>query len=123
MPVHLETVPVTRQPIELESAVYFACVEALQNALKHAGTATGVWIELRQTSSKLSFEVRDDGPGFTPEASDGRGVRNMHDRVEAIGGDLKIESKLGHGTRVVGSIQLPQEPSAESGARPSQTTL
>ena len=117
MPVHLEAVGVTRQPTELESAVYFACVEALQNALKHAGSAAEVWIELRQTRSRLSFEVRDNGPGFTPEASDGRGVRNMHDRVEAIGGNLKIESKPGHGTRVVGSVQLPQEPSAASVAR------
>jgi signal transduction histidine kinase len=107
MPVHVVAAGITRHPVEIESAVYFTCVEALQNALKHAGGATGVWIKLSQPHKTLHFEVRDDGPGFTPDDHDGRGLRNMHDRIEAIGGDLTIETKPGHGTRVVGSVQLP----------------
>ena len=107
MPVHVVAVGVTRHPIEIESAVYFTCVEALQNALKHAGGATGVWIKLSQTRNSLRFEVRDDGPGFTPDDHDGRGLRNMHDRIAAIGGDLTVHPKFGHGTRVTGSVQLP----------------
>jgi signal transduction histidine kinase len=107
MPVHVVAVGVTRHPIEIESAVYFTCVEALQNALKHAGGAAGVWIKLSQTRSRLRFEVRDDGPGFILADHDGRGLRNMHDRIEAIGGDLEVDSKPGHGTRIIGSIPLP----------------
>ena len=106
MPVHVVAVGVTRHPIEVESAVYFTCVEALQNALKHAVGATGVWIKLSQTRTRLSFEVRDDGPGFTPDEHDGRGLRNMHDRIEAAGGQLAVESEPGHGTRVTGSVSL-----------------
>ena len=106
MPVHVVVTGVTRHPIEIESAVYFTCVEALQNAVKHAGGATGVWIELSQTRM-LRFEVRDDGPGFMVDEHDGRGLRNMHDRIEAIGGHLTVEPKRGHGTRIVGSVPLP----------------
>ena len=106
MPVHVVAVGVTRYPIEVESAVYFTCVEALQNAVKHAGGATGVWIKLRQTRDRLWFEVRDDGPGFAVGDHDGRGLRNMHDRIEAIGGDLTLDSEPGRGTRVAGSVQL-----------------
>jgi signal transduction histidine kinase len=107
MHVHVVALGVSRHPIEIESAVYFTCVEALQNALKHAGSATGVWIRLSQTHGRLRFEVRDDGPGFRLEDHDGRGLRNMHDRIEAIGGDLTIDAKPGHGTRGIASVPLP----------------
>ena len=107
MPVHVAAVGVSRHPIEIESAVYFTCAEALQNAVKHAGSATGVWIRLSQTRTSLRFEIRDDGPGFTLEEHDGRGLRNMHDRIEAIGGEITVEAKPRHGTRVAGSVPLP----------------
>ena len=64
MPVHVVAVGVTRHAVEIESAVYFTCVEALQNALEHAAGATGVWIELSQTRDRLNFEISDDGAGF-----------------------------------------------------------
>jgi signal transduction histidine kinase len=108
-PVHIVAVGVTRHPMEIESAVYFTCIEALQNALKHAAAATGVWIRLSQTRRRLRFEVRDDGPGFAVGEHDGRGLRNMRDRVEALGGDLTVWSKPGQGTRVTGSIALSQD--------------
>ena len=107
MPVHVAAVGVARHPIEIESAVYFTCAEALQNAIKHAGSATGVWIGLSQTRTSLRFEIRDDGPGFTPTEHDGRGLRNMHDRIEAIGGEISVEAKPRLGTRVTGSVPLP----------------
>ena len=87
--------------------MYFTCVEALQNAVKHADGATGAWIRLGETRTTLRFEVRDDGAGFEPEAHGGRGLRNMHDRVAAIGGDLAVEATPGLGTRVAGSVPLP----------------
>jgi signal transduction histidine kinase len=106
MPVHVVAVGITRHRVEIESAVYFTCVEALQNALKHARGATGVWIELTETSSRLSFAIRDDGSGFTSEDHDGRGLQNMHDRIEAVGGYLTIISRPADGTRVTGSVSL-----------------
>ena len=108
LPVGVVAAGVARHPIEIESAVYFTCVEALQNALKHARGATGVTIKLSQTAARLSFEVRDDGPGFSPHEHQGRGLRNMHDRIEAIGGDLAVVPSSGRGTRIFGSVPLPR---------------
>jgi signal transduction histidine kinase len=105
VPVHVVANGVTRHPIEIESAVYFTCVESLQNAVKHASGATGIWITLGQTRDSLRFEVRDDGPGFTL-ADHGRGLRNMRDRIEAIGGNFTLDSEPGRGTRVVGVVPL-----------------
>ena len=60
--VHVEAVGVTRHPVEIETAVYFVCVEAMQNANKHAAGATGLWISLHE-EDRLRVEIRDDGPG------------------------------------------------------------
>ena len=97
---------VRRLPREIETAVYFTCVEALQNAYKHAPGARTTWLSLRQDRA-LTFEVGDDGPGFTPPGGSATGgLRNMQDRIEAIGGTLSIDSVPGHGTRVCGSVPL-----------------
>ena len=106
LPVYLIEGGVTRHPIEIESAAYFTCVEAVQNALKHAHGATGIWIKLSQAPKWLHFEVRDNGPGFQTDGAHGRGLRNMRDRIEAVGGQVSIESEPGHGTRVTGTIPL-----------------
>ena len=106
VPVHVVAVGLTRHATEIESAVYFTCVEALQNAMKHAG-ADAIWIRLNQTPHRLGFEVRDDGAGFAPDRHGGRGLRNMRDRIEAIRGRLAIDAAPGRGTVVAGSIQLP----------------
>jgi signal transduction histidine kinase len=106
LPVHVVAAGVTRHPIEIESAVYFVCVEAVQNALKHAKGASGVWIRLRQTPDRIGFEVRDDGPGLDAAATEGRGMRNMRDRIEAIGGRLVVDSEAASGTQVSGSVPL-----------------
>jgi signal transduction histidine kinase len=108
IPVHVAAVDVTRLPVEVESAVYFTCVEALQNSLKHARGASGVWIKLSRRHDRLRFEVSDDGAGFVGGDDDGRGLRNMHDRIEAVGGDVSIDSEPGRGTRITGSV--PAEP-------------
>jgi signal transduction histidine kinase len=118
LPVHLIESGVTRHAIEIESSAYFTCVEAVQNALKHADGATGIWIKLGQTSEWLHFEIRDNGPGFQTDGVQGRGVRNMRDRIEAVGGRLCIESRPGHGTRVTGTVPLP-DPAAQVPKEPS----
>jgi signal transduction histidine kinase len=95
-----------RYPQELESAVYFCCLEALQNASKHAGGASRVTISLSHDQA-LRFEVRDDGAGFDPgEHHDGAGLTNMRDRLVAIGGELTIASEPGRGAVVRGSVPI-----------------
>ena len=95
-----------RYPREIESAAYFCCLEALQNAVKHATGATAVVIELTDNGS-LRFEVRDDGGGFDTDAAEpGVGLVSMRDRLAAVHGDLAIVSGLGRGTRVMGHIPL-----------------
>jgi len=105
-PVHVVATDLTRHPTEIESAVYFTCAEALQNATKHA-RANAIWIRLVETPGRLRFEIRDNGVGFAPERSEGRGLQNMHDRMEAIGGRLEIEAAPGRGTRVAAVVDLP----------------
>ena len=111
MPVHVQAFGVTRHSTAVDTAVYFTCVEAVQNAVKHAPTATGVWIVLRE-SEMLTVDVRDDGPGFLPPEADAGaralagGLRNMHDRIEAVGGRLTIESSPGEGTHIMAFVPL-----------------
>ena len=64
-------------------------------------------IELRDSDS-LRLEVRDDGAGFDPaDVTGGVGFTSMRDRLAAVGGDLAITSRPGHGTRVAASIPIP----------------
>src|SRR5262249_61367957 len=73
-----------RYPAEVEAAVYFSCLEALQNAAKHAQDAT-VELRLWTESGGLLFSVTDDGPGFDPAvARSGHGFVNMADRLRAL---------------------------------------
>ena len=104
LPVHVESAARTRYPIEVESAVYYTCVEALQNATKHADGATGVWIRLHDSRDAVEFEIRDDGSGVAPHARTGHGLRNMRDRIEALGGRLTVQAGPGYGTRIVGRV-------------------
>lgn len=89
---------------ETESALYFCGLEALQNAAKHATGASGVSIRLWHDDG-VRIEVRDDGMGFDPAISpDGSGITGMRDRLEALGGWLRVHSGPGAGTRVVGCL-------------------
>ena len=106
VPSRLLVRDITRHPPEVETAVYYTCLEAVQNAFKHAGRASGIWVSLRQ-NHELRFEVRDDGAGFMPPDGDANGgLRNMRDRIEAVGGQLTIDSAPGHGTRIRGTVPL-----------------
>jgi signal transduction histidine kinase len=112
--VRSATVPVTveialprRYPPDMETAVYFTCLEALQNASKHA-QAQNVRLALGEADSSLWFEVRDDGVGLDPRMSEGSGLANIRDRISAVGGHLTIEGSPGDGTRIRG--QVPVQP-------------
>jgi signal transduction histidine kinase len=111
LPLHLRAIGVTRHAPAIDAAVYFTCLEAVQNVIKHAGTATGIWIVLRQREMLLTVDVRDDGPGFDPPPATGNGrtaggLRNMRDRIEAVGGRLTLESAPGRGTHVIAHVPL-----------------
>jgi signal transduction histidine kinase len=89
----------------VELAVYFACLEALQNAAKHAGRGATATVRLTEEGGRVRFTVEDDGAGFDPAtAPPGAGLANMTDRVTAAGGMLKIDSAEGRGTRVSGVL-------------------
>jgi PAS domain S-box-containing protein len=96
---------ITRYPQEVEAAVYFCCLEALQNAEKH-GRARSVAIGLVGNDA-VTFEIRDDGRGFDPGAvTEGTGLMHIRDRVAAVGGHVRIESVIGGGTLIAGSVPM-----------------
>jgi len=89
---------------ELEAAVYFCCLEALQNAAKHA-RASQVRIDLQQLDGHLHFAVIDNGVGFDPARTTATsGLQNMKDRVASVGGSLMVQSRPGQGTSVSGDL-------------------
>ena len=108
LPVHLDAEGVRRHPIETEAAVYFCCLEALQNAAKYAH-ASAIAIVLREDDDAISFSVADDGVGFD-SATDGNGtgIQGMRDRIAVLGGDVTIESSPGAGTTVRGRIPVAE---------------
>jgi signal transduction histidine kinase len=89
---------------DVEAAVYFCCLEALQNVAKHAPDAHAVAISLERNGD-LRFSVSDDGPGFDADVA-GSGLVNMRDRVSAVGGTLEIRTAPGSGTEVVGHVPV-----------------
>jgi signal transduction histidine kinase len=91
---------------EIEAAVYFCALEALQNVAKYAN-ARGASIRLAAPDGHLTFQVQDDGVGFDPDsAGRGTGLQGMADRLEALGGSLEISSVIGDGTTVFGRIPI-----------------
>jgi signal transduction histidine kinase len=89
----------TRYADEIEVAAFYLVSEGLANALKHA-RATTAQVTVRRRDGRLIVEVSDDGVGFDPSLVSGSGIRNLADRVEAVGGKLRIDSQSGAGTRL-----------------------
>ena len=108
IPTGVEAEGVGRYPQALEAAVYFCCLEALQNAAKHAGEGSHATITVQEDATALLFSVADDGAGFDlgSGAQRGHGFVNMSDRVGAIGGTIEVDSAPGAGTTVRGRIPL-----------------
>ena len=99
----------------IERAVYFCCLEALQNAAKHAGPGASAQLSLARASDLLRFAVADDGaaPGANGPAPDGQGLTNMRERIEAVGGELEVQALAGRGFRVAGTVPLWPGPSSQ----------
>jgi signal transduction histidine kinase len=112
LPTGVEADGIGRYPQQVEAAVYFCCLEALQNAAKHAGEGSEAMVRVWEDDGSLLFEVRDDGAGFdlASRAHEGHGFVNMGDRVGAIGGTLSVESAPGQGTTIRGRIPLAEVP-------------
>jgi len=87
-----------RYPPEVEAAVYFCCLESVNNARKHADGAP-ISVKVDGGSAELRFSVRDEGPGFTPSTSGsvGRGLRNLASRVTSVGGSVAFRLRPGEG--------------------------
>jgi signal transduction histidine kinase len=94
---------------EVEAAIYFCCLEALQNVTKHAGPRATATISLERSGDVLQFEITDDGPGFDLTTADGSGLQGMTDRMAAIGGHVEITTAVGAGTRVTGAALLTMD--------------
>ncbi|WP_186814243.1 sensor histidine kinase, partial [Pseudonocardia asaccharolytica] len=110
-----------RFPAEIEAAVYFCCLEAVNNARKHAPGAP-IALRLAETDGRLTFTVRDDGPGFAqdrdPRAA-GRGLRNVMTRISAVGGTIAVRSAPGAGTSMEGSVPVPAAPAPAAAGPPA----
>ena len=103
----VELEDVGRLSEDSETAIYYCCLEALQNVAKHAGDDAVASLRLRRDRRAVRFSVSDDGVGFVPRsAGKGAGLTNMADRIGAVGGMLSVRSAPGEGTTVVGRVAI-----------------
>jgi signal transduction histidine kinase len=101
VPVTAEIGKVGRLSEDAEAAIYYCCLEALQNVAKHAGHEASATLQLWQDRSVVHLRIHDDGEGFNERlAPRGAGLTNMADRIGAVGGTLAVTSDPGEGTTV-----------------------
>lgn len=106
MPVELVADGIGRYPREVESAVYFSVLEALQNTAKYAHASRAV-VRLDQREGELWFEVSDDGRGFdVATVTRGAGLNGIGDRLDTVGATWTLTSSPGHGTTITASVPL-----------------
>jgi signal transduction histidine kinase len=109
IPVEIIDHGVGRAASGVEIAIYYCLLEAIQNAVKHAGPHSRLTVTLSGSDGRIDFAVEDDGAGFDPAASsDGVGLVSMRDRIAAVGGELLIDSFPGRGTSVAGRVPYVQ---------------
>ena len=105
VPTTVRSEGIGRYPQDTEAAIYFCVLEALNNVAKYSD-ATAADVVLVQSNGNLTFRVSDDGVGFDPARTGyGTGLQGMADRLDAIGGDLRIDSASGRGTTVEGRVR------------------
>jgi signal transduction histidine kinase len=104
VPTEVRSETLGRYTQDVEAAIYFCALEALNNVAKYS-RASRAEVRLAQTNGELVFEVVDDGAGFDPaETGYGTGLQGMVDRLDALGGAVRVESIPGRGTSVKGRI-------------------
>ncbi|HEX9300526.1 MAG TPA: histidine kinase [Actinomycetota bacterium] len=123
LPVRVDADGVGRLQQDVEAAVYFSCLEALQNVAKYA-RASNATIELRLDASMLRFTVSDDGRGFDPTSVSGSGLQGVTDRLAAVGGTFDLRTAPGAGTTITGTVPVtivpadaPADPAAPDAER------
>ena len=118
MPTEVRVENLGRYAQDVEAAVYFCTLEALNNVAKYSG-ASRAEVRLAQTDGELTFEIVDDGAGFDLAATGyGTGLQGMVDRLDALGGAVRVESRPGEGTAVRGRI--PARAANEEPADPTR---
>ena len=116
LPVTVEADGIGRFGQDTEAAVYFCCLEALQNTAKYA-RATQARVCLEAQNGSLHFTVSDDGTGYDARHIPmGSGLRNMADRLAALGGRLVVHSAPAHGTTIPGHLPTVSPPAAMIGS-------
>jgi signal transduction histidine kinase len=106
MPVTIDMVRLPRLPAPVEAALYFCCMEAVQNAAKHS-RADAVSVRVDGDSARWRLTVTDDGTGFDQTrvtAASGVGLANMRDRLDAVGGSVEVVSVERTGTTVTALV-------------------
>jgi signal transduction histidine kinase len=105
-PVAVEPDGIGRFSRQVESAVYFSVLEALQNVAKYAD-ASAVTVHLSSDDVRLTFRVTDDGRGFDPASTtNGTGLQGIADRLASLNGELDVRSAPGSGTTVMGHVPV-----------------
>jgi signal transduction histidine kinase len=111
VPVELDITADTRLPEPIEVAAYYVASEALANATKHA-QASRVDVSLATRNRSLLLSIRDNGVGGADPAR-GSGLVGLTDRVEALGGSIRVRSRPGDGTHITAELPLEPEPVGE----------
>ncbi len=123
IPVTVDAEGLGRYPQDVEAAVYFSVLEALQNVQKYA-QASRVAVRLCEQQGELRFGVVDDGQGFDVGATaKGSGLTNMADRLDALGGTMTVRSAPGNGTELFGSLPVYGASAAADQASSSRSGL
>jgi signal transduction histidine kinase len=113
VPVDLEVRTDARCPEPVEIAAYYVASEALANAMKHA-QASQIEMSLATRDGRLLLSIRDDGVGGADPAR-GSGLAGLTDRVEALGGSIRLHSAPGAGTHIAADLPLEYEPAQGAG--------
>jgi signal transduction histidine kinase len=112
IPVTVDTVTMMRLPAPVEAALYFCCMEAVQNAAKHSG-ARSVSVHLGEEHGLCHLTIVDNGAGFdtgrAPASDAGAGLVNMRDRLDAVGGTVTVESQPDRGTTVTAVVPRTED--------------
>jgi signal transduction histidine kinase len=107
IPIHVFDNELHRHPTDAEMAVYYCCLEAIQNVVKHAGPGATVTIRLADNHPDgIRFSIADDGVGFDAAGiKRGAGLQNMRERVTGMGGQVTVVRGRLSGTLVSGGVR------------------